>query len=87
MEAHRLETNNQQGPDNLAKRYLTAQQAADYLSLSVWTIYRKVEHRQIPFISLGTAGGSVGKSRKPIIRFDVKVLDRWMEQQTIESVD
>ncbi len=73
--------------EDVQKRYLTAQQAADYLSLSVWTVYRKVEHRQIPFVSLGCAGGDPARRKKPIIRFDIKALDRWMEQQTIEVVD
>jgi hypothetical protein len=69
----------------IAPRYLTPRQAAAYLNVSVWTIYRLVEQRQIPFIPLTAVQKSSSAKKRPSLRFDVKALDRWMEQRAIKE--
>jgi len=54
---------------NVGKRLLNVKEAAQYLSLEVGTIYKKVGLRELPFVKVGRA-----------LRFDVKELDRFIEQ-------
>jgi len=51
---------------------LTIKQAATYTGLSVYTLYKMVSQRRIPYIKLGRA-----------IRFHPKQLEAWIHQQTI----
>ena len=64
-------------------RYLTPKQAASYLGLSVFSVYRMVERRAISFVPLYPSGRS-GTAR-PSVRFDIEVLDAWMKKQTVRS--
>ena len=66
-----------------ANRYLTPKAAADYLGLSVFSIYRLVARRAIPFIPLHPSGPTVG--RRPSVRFDIGALDGWMKKQAVKS--
>jgi predicted DNA-binding transcriptional regulator AlpA len=69
-----------------ARRYLAPKDAAAYLSLSVWSLYRLVERRAIPFIPLRpSADGSHAQGRASL-RFDVAALDAWMRKQTVRPV-
>jgi excisionase family DNA binding protein len=61
---------------NNEKRYLNIQEAAQYLRISKWAIYKMVDRRQIPFIPIG----------RPL-RFDMKTLDEWMSKRTIKAVN
>ncbi len=65
-------------------RYLTPKQAASYLGLSVFSIYRLVERRAVPFIPLHPSerrGKSPGRAS---VRFDIEALDAWMKKQTVK---
>ena len=62
-------------------RYLTAKAAAEYLGLSVFSIYRLVERRAIPFIPLYPSGP---KRRRASVRFDMEALDLWMKKHTVK---
>jgi excisionase family DNA binding protein len=64
-------------------RYLTAKQAAAYLGLSVFSVYRLVERRAIPFVPLYPSG-SAGKAKRPSVRFDIEALHHWMKKQTVK---
>jgi excisionase family DNA binding protein len=62
-------------------RYLSPKQAAVYLGLSVFSVYRLVERRALPFIPLHPSGTG---TKRASVRFDVEVLDNWMRKQTIK---
>lgn len=72
--------------DPVVPRYLSAKQAARYLGLSIYSIYRLVERRAIPFVPLYPSGASEGTSTRPSVRFDVQALDIWMRNQTVKPV-
>jgi predicted DNA-binding transcriptional regulator AlpA len=72
---------------NSGQRYLTVDQAANYMGVSKWTVYRLVEGRQIPFISLSPSSPLRATARKAMIRLDARNIDRWMERQTISAVE
>ena len=60
----------------LQKRFMNVQELAEYISVSQWTIYTMVCRRKIPYIKFGR-----------LVRFDIKVIDRWMAKQTVPSAD
>ena len=65
-------------------RYLSAKQAATYLGVSVFSVYRLVERRAIPFIPVYPSGTGGRSLKRPSIRFDVHALDAWMQKQAIK---
>ena len=52
------------------------QEAAEYLGLEIDTVYKKSRLRELPSVKVGRA-----------LRFDVKALERFIEQHTIETID
>ena len=60
----------------VGKRLLTAEEAAGYLGLKVDTVYRKARLRELPSVKVGRA-----------LRFDLKALERFVEQHTIETIE
>ena len=58
------------------KRLLNVREAAQYLGLEVDTVYKKARLREVPSVKVGRA-----------LRFDVKALERFIEQHTIETTD
>jgi len=58
------------------KRLLNVREAAQYLGLEVDTVYKKARLREVPSVKVGRA-----------LRFDVKALERFIEQHTIETID
>ncbi len=58
------------------KRLLNVREAAQYLGLEVDTVYKKSRLREVPCVKVGRA-----------LRFDVKALERFIEQHTIETID
>ena len=54
---------------NVGKRLLNVKEAAQYLGLEVDTVYKKARLRELPFVKVGRA-----------LRFDVKALERFIEQ-------
>ena len=59
----------------VGKRLLTPGEAAAYLGLKPDTIYKKARLRELPSVKVGRA-----------LRFDVKALQRFIEQHTIETI-
>lgn len=62
--------------ETIIKRLLKPEEAAQYLGLKIDTIYKKSRIREIPSVKVGRA-----------LRFDVKALDRYIEQNTITVID
>src|SRR6266436_5571031 len=60
----------------VGKRLLNVREAAQYLGLEVDTVYKKARLREVPSVKVGRA-----------LRFDVKALERFIEQHTIETID
>src|SRR5262249_22646828 len=81
-EAH---PHDRQFANRLRPRYVTAKQAAQYLGLSIFSIYRLVERRAIPFIPLHPSGNMPTQPTRPAIRFDIEALDSWMRKQTVKA--
>jgi excisionase family DNA binding protein len=61
---------------SVGKRLLNVEEAAGYLGLKVDTVYKKARLRELPYVKVGRA-----------LRFDVKALERFVEQHTIETID
>ena len=60
----------------IGRRLLNVREAAQYLDLEVDTVYKKSRLREVPCVKVGRA-----------LKFDVKALDRYIEQHTIEPID
>ena len=60
----------------VGKRLLNVREAAQYLGLEVDTVYKKARLRELPCVKVGRA-----------LRFDLKALERFVEQHTIETID
>ena len=63
-------------PVGNGRRLLNVREAAQYLGLEVDTAYKKARLREVPSVKVGRA-----------LRFDVKALERFIEQHTIETID
>ena len=61
---------------SVGKRLLNVKEAAGYLGLQVDTVYKKSRLRELPCVKVGRA-----------LRFDVRALERFVEQHTIETID
>jgi excisionase family DNA binding protein len=62
--------------ETVGKRLLNVGEAARYLGLEVDTVYRKARLRELPSVKVGRA-----------LRFDVKALERYIEQHTFKTID
>jgi excisionase family DNA binding protein len=62
--------------DPVGKRLLNVEEAARYLGLEVDTIYKKARLRELPSVKVGRA-----------LRFDVKALERYIEQHAVKTLD
>jgi excisionase family DNA binding protein len=62
--------------EGIGRRLLNVREAAQYLGLEVDTVYKKARLREVPCVKVGRA-----------LRFDVKALERFIEQHTIETID
>ncbi len=60
----------------VGKRLLTAREAAAYLGLAEDTIYKKARLRELPSVKVGRS-----------LRFDLRALERFVEQNTIETLE
>ena len=61
---------------HIAKRLLNVREAAQYLGIEVDTVYKKSRLREVPCVKVGRS-----------LRFDVKALERYIEQHSIETID
>jgi excisionase family DNA binding protein len=60
----------------IARRLLTVREAAQFLGLEVDTVYKKSRLREVPCVKVGRA-----------LRFDVKALEQYIEQHSIQTID
>lgn len=60
----------------IVRRLLNVREAAQYLGIEVDTVYKKSRLREVPCVKVGRA-----------LRLDVKALERYIEQHTIETID
>jgi excisionase family DNA binding protein len=60
----------------IARRLLNVREAALYLGLEVDTVYKKSRLREVPCVKVGRA-----------LRFDVKALEQYIEQHSIQTID
>ena len=60
----------------IARRLLNVREAALYLGLEVDTVYKKSRLREVPCVKVGRA-----------LRFDVKALEKYIEQHSIQTID
>ena len=58
----------------MEKRYLTVEDAAAYLGISVTGIRGRIRRRTIPFSRLGRS-----------VRLDKAALDRWVQRETVDG--
>lgn len=62
--------------EGVGKRLLTVREAAEYLGLAQDTLYKKARLRELPSVKVGRS-----------LRFDLKALERYVEQHTIETLE
>jgi excisionase family DNA binding protein len=60
----------------VGKRLLNVKETAQYLGLDVDTVYKKSRLRELPSVKVGRS-----------LRFDVKALERFIEKQTVKTID
>jgi excisionase family DNA binding protein len=60
----------------IGRRLLNVRETAQYLGLEVDTVYKKARLRELPCVKVGRA-----------LQFDLKALERFVEQHTIETID
>ena len=60
----------------VGKRLLNVTEASQFLGLEVDTVYKKSRLRELPSVKVGRS-----------LRFDVKALERFVEQHTIKTID
>lgn len=60
----------------IARRLLNVREAAQYLGIEVDTVYKKSRLREVPCVKVGRA-----------LRFDVKALEKYIEQHSIQTID
>jgi len=60
----------------IARRLLNVREAAQYLGIEVDTVYKKSRLRELPCVKVGRA-----------LRFDVKALEKYIEQHSIQTID
>jgi excisionase family DNA binding protein len=61
--------------NEIAKRLLNVEEAAQYLGLQADTVYKKARLRELPSVKVGRA-----------LRFDVEALERFIREHTIENI-
>jgi excisionase family DNA binding protein len=60
----------------IIKRLLNVREAALYMGLDVDTVYKKARLRELPSVKVGRA-----------LRFDLRALEAYVEQHTIQTID
>lgn len=55
------------------KRFVGPKELADYLSISINTVYSWIWQKRIPYVKLGK-----------LVRFDLQEIDTWLKEKKIE---
>lgn len=59
----------------MAKKYMSVEELADYLSLTPMSIYKRVSRGEIPYIRVS----------RSCLRFDIDVIDEWMKSKEVAT--
>ena len=62
--------------ESIGRRLLNVRETARYLGLETDTVYKKARLRELPCVKVGRA-----------LRFDIRALERLVEQNAIETID
>ncbi len=60
----------------MQKRLLTVKEASEYLGIKVNTLYSWVSQKKIDYVKMGR-----------LTKFDIRVLDKYIENNTIEAIN
>ncbi len=60
----------------MKKRLLTIKETSEYLGISIHTLYSWVSQKKIDYVKMGR-----------LTKFDIRVLDKYIENNTIEAVN
>ncbi len=60
----------------MQKRLLTVKEASEYLGIKVNTLYSWVSQKKIDYVKMGR-----------LTKFDIRVLDKYIENNTIEATN
>ena len=60
----------------MQKRLLTIKEASEYLGISANTLYSWVSQKKIDYVKIGR-----------LTKFDLRVLDRYIDNNSVESVN
>ena len=60
----------------MQKRLITIKEASEYLGISVNTLYSWVSQKKIDYVKVGR-----------LTKFDLRVLDRYIDNNTVEAVN
>ncbi len=60
----------------MQKRLITIKEASEYLGISVNTMYSWVSQKKIDYVKIGR-----------LTKFDLRVLDRYIDNNTVNSVN
>ena len=58
-------------------KWMTVAECAEYLGLSIHTIYQRIAKRQIPHRKVPGSN---------LVRFDQQEIDEWMQSGTVETI-
>jgi excisionase family DNA binding protein len=61
---------------DIGRRLLNVRETARYLGLEIDTVYKKARLRELPCVKVGRA-----------LRFDIRALERLVEQNAIATID
>jgi excisionase family DNA binding protein len=60
----------------MQRRLITIKEASEYLGIKVNTLYSWVSQKKIDYVKMGR-----------LTKFDLKVLDKYIENNTVEAVN
>ena len=60
------------------KNWMTVAQCADYLGISIHTVYQRIAKRQIPHHKMPGSN---------LVRFNQEEVDEWMQTGVVETMD
>ncbi len=60
----------------MQKRLLTVKEASEYLGISIHTLYSWVSQKKIDYVKMGR-----------LTKFDIRVLDKLIENNTVDAVN
>ncbi len=60
----------------MQRRLITIKEASEYLGIKVNTLYSWVSQKKIDYIKMGR-----------LIKYDIKVLDKYIENNSVEAVN